>query len=124
MYPSDSRPFRLRAHALLPALVLVIATAAAAHADPLPIIDLTIHNARFHPQTLKVPTGRKFKLRVTNRGPGVEEFESTDLNRERIVPPGRSIEIYLGPLKPGRYKIFGDFHPATARGEIVAEGHK
>ncbi|OYV77794.1 MAG: hypothetical protein B7Z66_03460 [Chromatiales bacterium 21-64-14] len=95
-----------------------------AHADTLRVINLSIKQGHFHPQTVQVPAGEKFKLRVTNHGPAVEEFESTDLNREQIVTPGHSIEVYLGPLKPGRYKFFGDFHPDTAKGEIVAEQEK
>ena len=87
----------------------------------LPVFKLIIKDARFNPQTLEVPAGKKFKLHVKNEGPGVEEFESTDLNRENIVPPGGSLEIFLGPLEPGTYKFFGDFHPDTAQGRIVAK---
>ena len=86
----------------------------------LPVINLTVHAGHFRPKQVQVPAGRKFKLRVANKGPAVEEFESTDLNRERIVAPGASIEVYLGPLAPGRYKFFGDFHPDTARGVLIA----
>ena len=50
-----------------------------------------------------------------------EEFESHDLNREKVVPPGAKATIYIGPLKPGRYKFFGEYHEATAKGVIVAE---
>ena len=95
--------------------------AAPAPAAELPVIDLTVQAGHFSPQTVNVPAGRKFKLRVTNKGPAVEEFESTDLNREQIVVPGHHISIFLGPLEPGRYKFFGDFHPDTARGVIVAQ---
>lgn len=95
--------------------------AAPAAADELPVIHLTVQAGHFSPTVVNVPADRKFKLRVLNKGPAVEEFESTDLNREQIVTPGRHIDVYLGPLKPGRYKFFGDFHPDTARGEIVAK---
>lgn len=120
--PKTATGLRRAGRPAIAALALLLA--AGARADTLRVIDLAIRDARFQPTTLTVPAGEKFKLRVTNHGPGVEEFESVDLNRERIVPPGRSIEVYLGPLKPGRYRIFGDFHPATAQGEIVATEHK
>lgn len=90
-------------------------------ADSLPVLHITIQNARFKPTVLQVPAGKKFKLTVLNKGPAVEEFESSDLNREEIVLPGRSIEVYLGPLQPGRYKVFGDFHPKTAKAELIAK---
>lgn len=92
-----------------------------ASADDLPILHITIENAHFKPTVLQVPAGKKFKLKVLNKGPAVEEFESSDLNREVIVLPGRSIDVYLGPLQPGRYKVFGDFHPKTAKAELVAK---
>ncbi len=103
--------------AVLGSLTLV----APAAANELPVVHLTVQAGHFTPKVVNVPANQKFKLRVLNKGPAVEEFESTDLNREQIVGPGRHIEVYLGPLKPGRYKFFGDFHPDTARGEIVAK---
>lgn len=100
---------------------LLVSLAMPVLAADLPVVDLTIHDAKFEPDQIKVPAGKKFKLRVTNKGPAIEEFESNDLNRERIVPVGSSVELYVGPLKPGRYKVFGDFHPNTAKAELVAE---
>jgi len=88
--------------------------------DP-PVISLAIKSGHFIPETLEVPAGQKFKLRVANEGPAVEEFESSDLNRENIVLPGATLDIYLGPLERGSYGFFGDFHPDTARGRIIAK---
>ena len=34
---------------------------------------------------------------------------------------GDEITVYIGPLRPGRYEFFGDFHPDTARGHIVVK---
>ena len=50
-----------------------------------------------------------------------DEFESTDLNREILVLPGQTITVFLGPLDPGTYKFFGDFHQDTAQGVLVAK---
>lgn len=112
---------RRAASGMAATVLLTTILTAPARAGELPVIDLTVQAGRFDPQTVNVPAGRKFKLRVTNKGPAVEEFESTDLNREQIVVPGHHISIFLGPLEPGRYKFFGDFHPNTARGVIVAQ---
>jgi Cupredoxin-like domain len=38
-----------------------------------------------------------------------------------VAAPGAKVTIYIGPLSPGRYPFFGDFHAETARGTIVAE---
>lgn len=90
-------------------------------ADELPRFELTAKNGRFTPETIKVPAGKKFRLIVSNEGPGPEEFESHELNREKVIPAGRKAQIIIGPLKPGSYSFFGEFHPETAKGQIVAK---
>jgi len=82
---------------------------------------LTIHNHQFQPTELEVPAGKKIELQVVNQDPSAEEFESTELHREKLVTGGGKITVYVGPLSPGRYEFFGDFHPKTARGHIVAK---
>ena len=81
---------------------------------------LTIHDTHFEPATLNVKAGVKFKLSVRNARKAAAEFESAELNREKIVPPGGNVTVLLGPLKPGSYAFFDDFHRAT-KGTIVAK---
>lgn len=90
-------------------------------ADELPRFQLTVKDGRFTPETIEVPAGQKFRLVVTNKGAGPEEFESHELNREKVIPAGSKGVIFIGPLKPGTYGFFGDFHPSTAKGRIVAK---
>ena len=105
-------------HALALALaVAVSAPALAADAEAL----LVIRNHRFEPAELKVPANRKVKVTVHNQDSTPEEFESHSLNREKVIPGGAKAVIFLGPLKPGRYEFFGEFHEATAKGAVVAE---
>jgi Cupredoxin-like domain len=85
-----------------------------------PTYSLTIHDTRFEPGTLNVKAGVKFKLVVRNARKVASEFESAELNREKVLPPGQSGVIYIGPLAPGTYPFFDDFHPST-RGQIVAK---
>ena len=82
---------------------------------------LTIRNHKFEPTELVLPASEKIELRVTNADPTVEEFESPSLHREKIVPPGQTVSVFIGPLRPGRYEFFGDFNPTTARGVIVVK---
>lgn len=89
-------------------------------AAEIPEFRLVLQNHAFEPATLKVPAGVKFKVLVTNRNPVPSEFESSDFNREKIVLPGSTITVFVGPLKRGSYKFFDDFHQATT-GELVAE---
>ena len=82
---------------------------------------ITIENHVFSPAEIKVPAGVKIKLKVDNRDSTAEEFESHELNREKVIPGKSSATIFVGPLKPGRYPFFGEFHEKTAQGVIVAE---
>jgi hypothetical protein len=82
---------------------------------------LVFHNHRFEPARIEVPANVKFKLLVKNTDDSPDEFESVDLNREKLVAPGQTITVFLGPLSPGQYKFFGDFHQDTAQGIMVAK---
>jgi hypothetical protein len=71
-------------------------------ADELPT--LVFHNHRFEPERIEVHV--KFQLHVKNTDDTADEFESVDLNREKLVAPGQTITVFLGPLPPGEYKFF------------------
>ncbi len=90
-------------------------------AADVPTFTLTIENHRYEPTTLKVPADTKIKIKVVNNDSTPEEFESMDFNREKIVMPNSSIIVFVGPLKAGEYKFFGDFHQDTAQGVLIAE---
>lgn len=85
-----------------------------------PEFHLVLQDHKFNPATLKVPANTKFKVLVTNKNSTPSEFESTDFNREKIVLPNSTISVFIGPLKPGTYKFFDDFHQAST-GTLVAE---
>ena len=82
---------------------------------------LTIRNHRFEPAELVVPAGQKIKLEIDNQDATPEEFESHELNREKVVPAKATVAIFVGPLKPGRYPFFGDFNKGTAKGVLIAK---
>jgi len=82
---------------------------------------IVIKNHQFQPVELNVMANQKIKLVVDNQDPSPEEFESFQLNREKVVLGNKKIIIYLGPLTPGSYKYFGDFHPKSAQGTIEAK---
>lgn len=102
------------------AVLIGALTAPVLAAEPLEI-KLAIQDHKFEPAELKVPAGQKIKLLVENRDDTAEEFESHELNREKIVGPKATITVYIGPLEPGRYPFFGEFHMDTAQGVVVAE---
>jgi plastocyanin len=101
-------------------VALASAAAFAAHAADTEFA-LVIKNHRFEPAELKVPAGQRVRLLVHNQDGTAEEFESHALNREKLVPAGAKVTIYIGPLKPGRYPFFGEFNQATAQGAVVVD---
>ena len=102
---------------VLSALVLTTFSSTGLAAEP--EFALVIEQHRFTPTELVVPAGQKLRLVIENKDATPEEFESYELNREKIVTAGSKITVFVGPLKPGRYEFFGDFNPKTARGWLV-----
>ncbi len=83
--------------------------------------NVVIKDHHFVPSEIRVPAGMKVKLIVENQDATPEEFESHELNREKIIAPKSKATIFIGPLKAGKYPFFGEFNQATARGLVIAE---
>src|SRR5215472_16816672 len=101
------------------AALLVVAAAPSVFADD-PSVAITLKDNRFVPSEVQVPAGVKVKLVVRNDNPVASEFESLELHREKVVTPGSQITVFVGPLDPGSYEFFDDFHPQT-RGHLVVK---
>ena len=82
---------------------------------------LTLRNNRFVPSELEVPANTRIKLLVVNEDSTPEEFESHELKREKIVTGKGTITVLVGPLAPGRYPFFGEFHMDTAQGALIVK---
>lgn len=107
--------FRRSGLALLAILAFVGTSALAAT----PEFEIEIRNHLFQPDTLTIPANTKVKLIIYNRDPTPEEFESYELNREKVILGGRKAIVFIGPLAPGEYPFFGEFNPQTALGTIL-----
>ncbi len=83
--------------------------------------EIVIENHLFSPSHLEVTAGEKHRLHVINRDATPEEFESYELNREKIVAGNSKIIIFLPPLEAGEYPFFGEFNEDTAQGRIIAK---
>ena len=83
-----------------------------------PVFTIEIRNHLFNPSVLVIPSGKKVKLIVHNLDDTPEEFESYELNREKVIMGGAKATIFIGPLDPGDYPFFGEFYPKTAQGII------
>jgi heme/copper-type cytochrome/quinol oxidase subunit 2 len=100
------------------AALISINAGSIAVADP---IALTLNGHKFVPSEFTVPANQKFQIKVTNNDSTPAEFESHDLKVEKIVVPGGTITVTAGPLKPGTYQFFDDYHPDDAAGTVTAK---
>jgi len=82
---------------------------------------LHIKAHRFIPSVLEVAANEKIRIIVQNDDATPEEFESYELNREKVVAGNSRITIFLPALDAGTYPFFGEFHEATAQGKIVTK---
>jgi hypothetical protein len=92
--------------------------AAAARADD---YVLTIKDHRFTPTEINIPANKRVQITVVNDDATPEEFESKEMKVEKVIPGKSKGVVRVGPLKPGRYPFFGEFHEATAKGALIAE---
>lgn len=102
---------------------LIVASLSPIHtaAEEMATFQLTAKDGHFHPETITAPAATKFKIVITNAGPGAEEFESKELRKETVLAPGVTRTVVFAPMKPGTYPFFGEFHSDTAKGQIVVK---
>lgn len=86
-----------------------------------PEFELAIRDHLFFPATIEIPAGVKVRLLIDNQDDTPEEFESYELNREKVIPGKSKTVIFIGPLPPGEYPFFGEFYPKTAQGKVVVK---
>ena len=102
--------------------LLLLVFPVAAQADQL--VTLVIQNHTFSPSTFEVPAGERFRIQLTSHDESVDEFESYDMKFEKIIVPGNTVTVFAGPLHPGTYTFFYDYHPDQAKGTVTAVAAK
>lgn len=98
---------------VIPALLVAVPALAG---DP---VELTLKNNRFLSPAVTAPAGERLHIVVENQDETPAEFESHDLRVEKFIAPRGRITVRVGPLKPGSYKFFDDYHPNTATGTLT-----
>ncbi len=106
--------------AALAALVLACCLGNAAQAQT-PEVEIQIREHLFFPAEVRIPANTKVKLIIRNLDPTPEEFESYELNREKVIVGNSQGIVFIGPLAPGEYPFFGEFNPRTAQGKVIVE---
>ncbi|WP_286235209.1 cupredoxin domain-containing protein [Thalassotalea sediminis] len=103
-------------------LIIAVSLSLFGFSDSIPEYHLVLKKHLFYPSEVKIPAGKKVKLVIDNQDQRPEEFDSFDLNREKVLFPGRKSVIYIGPLSPGSYEFFGEYNPNSAIGKVIVEG--
>ncbi len=116
----DNRSRKYKRQLLQLAGVALTCVAMSAQAQT-PVFEIEIREHLFYPSELKIPAGQKVKLIIHNRDATPEEFESYELNREKVIIGNTQGIVFIGPLKPGEYPFFGEFNPKTAQGKVIVE---
>ena len=111
----------MRLASTVAALLLASSALAPVLAAEVPEVRLVIKDHRFDPAELKVRSGQKVKLIIENKDATPEEFESYELNREKIVAGNATITVFVGPLEKGRYPFFGEFNKDSAQGALIVD---
>ena len=112
----------IRRH-LVVTMFSLIATQAAIAGPAADLITLTIKNQAFIPQILTVKAGTPVKIMLKNEDVLPAEFESNDLGKEKVIPGGSTLPLYLEALSPGKYQFFNDFHPSSTGTLVVEKGN-
>ena len=107
------------APAITPALADALLFVAPAFADA--PIEVHLKNHKFSPSVIKVKANKPSMIILYNDDDGADEFDSSSLKIERVVPGHAKANIRVRALAPGKYPFMGEFFSKTAQGVVIAE---
>jgi hypothetical protein len=84
-------------------------------------IAVTLKNHKFSPSVIKVKANQPSMIVLSNDDDTADEFDSSSLKVEKVVPGHAKGNVRLRALAPGKYPFMGEYHAATAQGFVVAE---
>ena len=100
-------------------LATVALAAAPALADDVIVVHLKGH--KFYPATITVKANQPSMIQLFNDDDTADEFDSSSLKIEKVVPGHQKGNIRVRPLAPGKYPFMGEYHAATAQGVVIAK---
>jgi plastocyanin len=119
--PALVREIEMRFQIAAAALAIAALLAAPASARPEDLtLPLAVRDSGFEPAQIEAPAGARVRIEITNQTGAAIEFESFELNRERVVQPGQKVAVYVSDLSAGRYEFFDDFKQAR-RGVLLVK---
>jgi hypothetical protein len=90
----------------------------AALADDATLV-LELKDHKFSPGNPTVPANTRIKVTVKNLDPTPAEFESQDFDAEKVVPGGGEITVNIGPLDPGAYDFYDEYHQQESTTQLT-----
>ena len=111
----------VRRHGAGICIIVLLSTVASTASAQTPVFEIEIREHLFFPAELEIPANQKVKLIIYNHDATPEEFESYELNREKVIVGNSQGVVFIGPLKPGEYPFFGEFNLKTALGKIIVK---
>jgi len=100
--------------------LLMLAAAPGWAADE-PVFQIEMKDGVITPARIEVPAKTRFKIIIKNTGKMPAEFESAELRKEVIVPPGGEAPLIVRTLDAGEYKFFDDFQPDAPPALLIAK---
>ena len=82
---------------------------------------VTLKDHKFSPSVIKVKANEPSMIILSNDDDTADEFDSTALKVEKVVPGHAKGNVRIRALAPGKYPFMGEYHSATAQGIVVAE---
>lgn len=71
---------------------------------------IILKDHKFTPYEFVIPPNRKVRLTIRNLDATPALFASWDLQREKLIDPHGETIAFIGPLDPGPYSYYDDFH--------------
>ena len=84
-------------------------------------VEVHLKNHKFSPAVIKVRANKPSMIVLHNDDGSADEFDSSSLKIERVVPGHAKANIRIRALAPGKYPFMGEFNASTAQGMVIAE---
>jgi plastocyanin len=86
-----------------------------------PTVSLTLKDHKFAPSEVTIPADTRVRVLVKNLDATPAEFESDDFRAEKVIPAGKEVTVFVGPLKAGSYEFHDEYHEAESKSRLIVQ---
>ena len=86
-----------------------------------PVFEILIKDHLFYPDELVIPANTKVKLLVKNQDATPEEFESYELNREKVIPEIPRQLFLSGHYRPAFIHFLENFSLKQLKAKLLSK---